>query len=41
MGYALAKEQQTFITRLVKAGKLNNQSEAVREGLLYNHHQAS
>ena len=33
MGYALAKEQQTFITRLVKAGKFNNQSEAVREAI--------
>jgi len=33
MGYALAKEQQTFITRLVKAGRFNNQSEAVREAI--------
>ena len=33
MGYALAKEQQIFITRLVKAGKFNNQSEAVREAI--------
>ena len=33
MGYALAKEQQMFITRLVKAGKFNNQSEAVREAI--------
>ena len=33
MRYALAKEQQTFITRLVKAGKFNNQSEAVREAI--------
>jgi Arc/MetJ-type ribon-helix-helix transcriptional regulator len=33
MGYALAREQQTFITRLVKAGKFNNQSEAVREAI--------
>ncbi len=33
MGYALAKEQQRFITRLVKAGKFNNQSEAVREAI--------
>ena len=33
MGYALAKEQQTFITCLVKAGRFNNQSEAVREAI--------
>jgi putative addiction module CopG family antidote len=33
MGYALAKEQQTFITRLVKVGRFNNQSEAVREAI--------
>ena len=33
MGYALAKEQQTFINRLVKSGKFNNQSEAVREAI--------
>jgi len=33
MGYALAKEQQMFITRLVKAGRFNNQSEAVREAI--------
>jgi len=33
MGYALAQEHQTFITRLVKAGKFNNQSEAVREAI--------
>ena len=33
MGYALAKEQQTFITGLVKAGKFNNRSEAVREAI--------
>ena len=33
MGYALAREQQTFITRLVKAGKFNNRSEAVREAI--------
>ena len=33
MGYALAKQQQAFITRLVKAGKFNNQSEAVREAI--------
>ena len=33
MGYALAKEQHTFISRLVKSGKFNNQSEAVREAI--------
>ena len=33
MGFALAKEQHAFITRLVKAGKFNNQSEAVREAI--------
>ena len=33
MGYALAKEQQLFINRLVKSGKFNNQSEAVREAI--------
>ena len=33
MGYALAKAQQTFISRLVKSGKFNNQSEAVREAI--------
>jgi Arc/MetJ-type ribon-helix-helix transcriptional regulator len=33
MGYALAKGQQTFITRLVKAGRFNNQSEVVREAI--------
>ncbi len=29
----MAKEQQTFITRLVKAGKFSNQSEAARESI--------
>ena len=33
MGYALAKEQQDFVSRLVKSGRFNNQSEAVRESL--------
>ena len=33
MGYALAKDQQRFIARLVKAGRFNNQSEAVREAI--------
>ena len=33
MGYALGKEQQSYIARLVKDGKFNNQSEAVREAI--------
>ena len=34
MGYALAKDQQRrLIAGLVKAGKFNNQSEAVREAI--------
>ncbi|HUF64176.1 MAG TPA: type II toxin-antitoxin system ParD family antitoxin [Verrucomicrobiales bacterium] len=33
MGYALAKEQQRYVERLVKAGRFNNQSEVVREAL--------
>lgn len=33
MGYALAKDQQHFISRLVKSGRFNNQSEAVREAI--------
>lgn len=33
MGYALAKEQHHFIARLVKSGRFNNQSEAVREAI--------
>jgi Arc/MetJ-type ribon-helix-helix transcriptional regulator len=33
VGYELAKERQTSITRLEKAGKFNNQSEAVREAI--------
>jgi hypothetical protein len=33
LGYALAKEQQDFVSRLVKSGRFNNQSEAVRESL--------
>ena len=33
MGYALAKEQQNYITHLVKSGRFNNQSEAVREAI--------
>lgn len=33
MGYALAKEQQRYIARLVKSGRYNNQSEVVREAI--------
>ena len=33
MGYALAKDQQHYISRLVKSGRFNNQSEAVREAI--------
>ena len=33
MGYGLAQEQQSFIERLVKSGRYNNQSEAGREAL--------
>ncbi len=33
MGYALAREQQDYVARLVKAGRFNNQSEAVREAI--------
>ncbi len=33
MGYALAQEQQDYVARLVKAGRFNNQSEAVREAI--------
>lgn len=33
MGYALGKEQQRYISRLVKSGRFNNQSEVVREAL--------
>ena len=33
MGYALAKEQQQYVARLVKTGRFNNQSEAVREAI--------
>jgi Arc/MetJ-type ribon-helix-helix transcriptional regulator len=33
MGYALAKDQQHYIARLVKSGRFNNQSEAVREAI--------
>lgn len=33
MGYALAREQQRYIARLVKSGQYHNQSEVVREAL--------
>ncbi|MDQ2867928.1 MAG: ribbon-helix-helix domain-containing protein [Verrucomicrobiota bacterium] len=33
MGYALAREQQDYVARLVKTGRFNNQSEAVREAI--------
>ncbi len=33
MGYALAREQQRFVARLVKTGRFNNQSEVVREAI--------
>lgn len=33
MGYALAREQQLYIGRLVKSGRFNNQSEVVREAI--------
>ncbi len=33
MGYALAREQQDYVAQLVKAGRFNNQSEAVREAI--------
>jgi len=33
MAYALAKENEQFIQRMVKRGRFNNQSEVVREAL--------
>jgi putative addiction module CopG family antidote len=33
MAYALAKENEAFIERMVKLGRFNNQSEVVREAL--------
>jgi putative addiction module CopG family antidote len=33
MGYALAREQQRYVSRLVKSGRFNNQSEVVREAI--------
>lgn len=33
MAYALAKENEVFIERMLKLGRFNNQSEVVREAL--------
>lgn len=33
MAFALAKEQESFIERMVRLGRFNNQSEVVREAL--------
>jgi len=33
MAHALAKENESFIRRMVKSGRYNNQSEVVREAL--------
>ncbi len=33
MAFALAKENEAFITRMIRLGKFNNQSEVVREAL--------
>jgi putative addiction module CopG family antidote len=33
MAYALAKENEAFIERMLKLGRYNNQSEVVREAL--------
>ena len=33
MAYALAKENEAFIERMLKVGRFNNQSEVVREAL--------
>ena len=33
MAYALAKENEAFINRMLKIGRFNNQSEVVREAL--------
>jgi putative addiction module CopG family antidote len=33
MAYALAKENEAFIQKMVKIGRFNNQSEVVREAL--------
>ena len=33
MAYALAKENEAFIDRMIRLGRFNNQSEVVREAL--------
>ena len=33
MGYALARENEAFIERMLRLGRYNNQSEVVREAL--------
>ena len=33
MAFALAKENEAFIERMIKQGRFNNQSEVVREAL--------
>ena len=33
MAYALAKENEQFIERMIRQGRFNNQSEVVREAL--------
>ena len=33
MAYALAKENQAFINKMLRKGRFNNQSEVVREAL--------
>jgi len=33
MAYALAKENERFISRMIRQGRFNNQSEVVREAL--------
>ena len=33
MAFALAKENEAFIERMLKSGRFNNQSEVVREAL--------
>ena len=33
MGYSLAKRNSTFVKRMLKMGRFNNQSEVIREAL--------
>jgi len=33
VGYALAREQQRYVARLVRSGRFNNQREVVREAI--------